>query len=120
MAVPAQPKVFHIVHVDNLASIVSDGCLWPDAVMAQQRNGAAVIGNEGIKADRLLLPVPCHPGTTVGQYVPFYFCPRSVMLYVISKRNHPNVAYRDGQAPVVHLLADLTEVVEWADANGQL
>lgn len=116
MPVPAQPKIYHIVHVDNLASIVADGCLWPDSVMAQ-RQGAAVIGNNQIKADRLLLPVSCNAGTTVGQHVPFYFCPRSVMLYVISKQNHPNVAYQAGQGPVIHLEADLNEVVAWANAQ---
>lgn len=113
MAVPERPKIYHIVHVDNLASIVADGCLWPDSVMVGRPG--AVIGNNEIKADRLKLQVSCNPGTMVGEYVPFYFCPRSVMLYVISKRNHPNVAYRDGQGPVVHLEADLLEVVEWAD-----
>ncbi|QKC95827.1 type II toxin-antitoxin system toxin DNA ADP-ribosyl transferase DarT [Mesorhizobium sp. NZP2298] len=113
MPIPAQPKIYHIVHVDNLASIVKDGFLWPDAVMVK-RQGAAVIGNNEIKMDRLHLPVDCHPGTCVGDYVPFYLCPRSVMLYVISKRNNPNVPYRDGQGPVVHLMADMREVVEWA------
>ena len=39
MPVPAQPKIYHIVHVDRLASIVADGCLWSDAVMVQ-RQGA--------------------------------------------------------------------------------
>jgi hypothetical protein len=29
------------------------------------------------------LAVSCHPGTRVGDYVPFYFCPRSIMLFVI-------------------------------------
>ncbi|MFG1222161.1 type II toxin-antitoxin system toxin DNA ADP-ribosyl transferase DarT [Xanthobacter wiegelii] len=113
MPVPAHPKIYHIVHVDNLPSIVTDGSLWPDVVMAQ-RQGMAVIGNNEIKADRLSLPVSCHLGTRVGEYVPFYFCPRSVMLYVIHKKNHPNVAYREGQGPVVHLMADLHEAIEWA------
>jgi hypothetical protein len=106
MPVPARPTIYHIVHVDNLASIVADKWLWPDAVMVQ-RQGAAVIANKEIKTDRLRLPVSCHPGTCVGDYVPFYFRPRSVMLYVIYRGNHPNVAYRDGQGPVVHLLADV-------------
>lgn len=30
MPVPANPKIYHITHVDNLASIVADGCVWPD------------------------------------------------------------------------------------------
>ena len=116
MRIPVNPKIYHIVHVDNLASIVADGCLWPDSLMMKRAN-AAVIGNHEIKADRLSLPVDCHGGTSVGDYVPFYLCPRSVMLYVISKRNHPNVAYNEGQGPVVHLVADMQEVVDWAIAN---
>lgn len=116
MTVPARPKLYHITHVDNLPSIVTDGALWSDAVMVE-RGGTTGIGNNEIKLDRLHLQVSCNPGTTVGQYVPFYFCPRSMMLYVISKRNHPNVAYREGQGPVVHLTADLREVVEWANAQ---
>ena len=40
-----------------------------------------------IKARRLAQPVRCNPGTLVGDYVPFYFCPRSVMLYLIYKAN---------------------------------
>lgn len=113
MPIPDRPKIYHIAHVDNLASISRDGFLWPDAVMAR-RQSVAVIGNSGIKQDRLGLPVHCHSGTCVGDYVPFYFCPRSVMLYVISRRNHPNVAFREGQGVVVHLMADLIESVEWA------
>jgi hypothetical protein len=73
MAVPAQPKIYHIVHVDNLASIIADGCLWSDAVMVQ-RQGGTVIGMNSIKQRRLRLPVTCHAGFTVGQFVPFYFC----------------------------------------------
>jgi hypothetical protein len=42
-AVPARPKIYHIVHVDNLSSIVEDGCLWPDATMAS-RPGGTIIG----------------------------------------------------------------------------
>ncbi len=73
MPVPANPKIYHIVHVNNLASIVADGFLWPDSVMAK-RADAAVIGNNEIKTDRLRLPVDCHGGTCVGDYVPFYLC----------------------------------------------
>jgi hypothetical protein len=118
MPVPARPKIYHIVHVDNLASIVGDGCLWSDAVMAQ-RQGGTVIGIGGIKQRRLGLPVTCHDGITVGACVPFYFCSRSIMLFVISRANHPELAYRGGQEPIVHLEADLHQVVQWAETNGR-
>lgn len=118
MPVPAQPKIYHIVHVDNLASIVADGCLWSDAEMVQ-RQGGTVIGMGSIKQRRLQLPVTCHGGSTVGQFVPFYFCSGSIMLYVIHCANHPELAYRGGQQPIVHLEADLNAVVEWAAENGR-
>lgn len=31
------------------------------------------------------IPVDCCSGRMVGEFVPFYFCPRSVMLFVIHK-----------------------------------
>ncbi len=55
----------------------------------------------------------------VGQCVPFYFCPKSVMLYIISQANHPQLTYRGGQGPIVHLEADLREVLTWTQAQGR-
>jgi ssDNA thymidine ADP-ribosyltransferase, DarT len=116
---PSQPKIYHIVHVDKLTSIIADGCLWSDAIMARRIGVGTVIGMSSIKQRRLTLPVDCHPGDPVGDYVPFYFCPRSIMLYVIHCANHPELAYRGGQGPIIHLEADLHGVVAWADANGR-
>lgn len=72
-----------------------------------------------IKQRRLTLPVHCHPGDHVGDYVPFYFCPRSVMLYLMHRGNHPELGYRGGQGPIVHLRADLHTVVQWARGQGR-
>lgn len=118
MPIPRDPKIYHIVHVDNLASIVADGCLWSDAVMIK-RQGGTTIGMGKIKERRLELPITCHKGTTVGQSVPFYFCSRSIMLYVIHCANHPELTYRGGQRPIIHLEADLRRTAQWAEANGQ-
>jgi hypothetical protein len=112
---PAQPKIYHIVHVDRLASIIADGCLWSDAIIVQRQCAGTTIGMGGIKARRLRLPVTCHSGTYVGQYVPFYFCSRSIMLYVIRCANHAELTYGGGQEPIVHLEADLHRVISWAD-----
>jgi hypothetical protein len=53
----------------------------------------------------------------VGDCVPFYFCPRSVMLYLIYQGNHSELAYRGGQGPIVHFEADLHTLVALADAQ---
>ena len=116
---PVRPKIYHITHVDNLLSIVGDGHLVSDAAMIARGGPATAIGMSSIKQRRLALPVHCHAGDHVGDYVPFYFCSRSVMLYLIYMRNHPELTYKGGQGPIVHLEADLHEVVAWADGKGR-
>lgn len=39
------------------------------------------------------------------------------MLYVLHMANAPDLGYRDGQGPIIHLEADLRQAVAWADAN---
>ena len=118
-APPAVPKIYHITHANNLPAIIGNGGLLSDAAVIARGGPPAAIGNPGIKQRRLRLPVDCHPGDFVGDYVPFYLCPRSIMLYVIHRANHPELTYRGGQDPIVHLEADLNEVVAWAAANGR-
>src|SRR5580658_6852245 len=97
-----------------------EGVLWSDAERLRQGLNCQVVGMGEIKRRRLEeLEVRCHPGTKVGEYVPFYFCFRSIMLYLLYQGNHPELTYRGGQRPIVHLEADLHAVVEWAEANGK-
>ena len=103
-APPARPKLYHITHADNLAAIASERVLVSDAAMIARGGPAQAIGMSAIKRRRVQeLEVSCHPGTMVGDYVPFYLCPRSVMLFVIHRANHPELSYRDGQELIVHL-----------------
>lgn len=116
--VPSQPKIYHIAHVDRLPSIVADGFLWCEAEVIKRAPGGTVIGMNSIKQRRLnelRLSSHPHPVLHVGGCVPFYFCPRSVMLYVIHQGNHPELAYRGGQGPILHFEADLRDVVAWAN-----
>ncbi len=118
--VPAQLKLYHIVHVDRLPSIVTDGCLWCDARMSIIRQTGTTIGMERIKLRRLReLTLASHPDLHVGDCVPFYFCPRSVMLYLIHRGNDPDLGYQGGQASIIHLEYNLRDVVAWADRNGR-
>jgi hypothetical protein len=112
---PEHPKIYHIVHVDRLESIACDGSLWSDAAMVANPKPGTVIGMNEIKRRRLYeLQVSTHPGLFVGHCVPFNFCPRSVMLYVINCANHPELSYRGGQAPIIHLECDLMAALRWA------
>jgi hypothetical protein len=120
VAPPPQPKLYHIVHADRLPFIVADGCLWCDAEVVRLGAGGTTIGMSSIKQRRLTeLTLSSHPGLHVGDCVPFYFCPRSVMLYLLYQGNHPELGYRGGQGSIVHLQADLNKVVAWANRQGR-
>ena len=116
--VPDRPKIYHITHLRNLPQIVAEGGIWSDARCVELGLKCEVVGMSEIKRRRLEeLEVKCHSGTKVGQYVPFYFCPRSIMLYILHRGNHPDLKYRGGQAPVLHLQADLHATVKWVNKN---
>lgn len=116
---PERPKIYHIVHVDRLPSIVQKGNLFSDAALAQMQLPGTTIGMSEIKQLRLGRQLNCRPGLHVGDCVPFYFCSRSVMLYILHRGNHQNLTYRGGQGPIVHLESDLYSAVDWAEHNGR-
>ena len=113
--VPAQPKIYHIVHVDRLPSIIRDGFLWCDTEVIRRGSHGTTIGMRDIKQQRRKLPLNSRSDLHVGDCVPFYFCPRSVMLFVIHKANHPRLTYRGGQNPIIHLQADMYKTIEWIE-----
>ena len=113
MPVPEELNIYHIVHVDRLPSIVLDNGLLCDAEIGKRPPVGAVIGMNKIKDRRLKLPLNSHPDLFVGDCVPFYFCPRSVMLYVIYKANQAELSYRGGQGAIVHMEASLRQTVVW-------
>lgn len=114
--VPTRPKIYHITHLRNLPRIIEAGVLWSDRKRLELGMVCDVVGMPHIKRRRLHeIDVDCHDNTHVGDYVPFYFCPRSVMLYLLHRGNHPDVKHTEGQQPILHLEADLRAVVAWAD-----
>jgi hypothetical protein len=100
-------SVSHITHIDNLASIIGQNCLWSDAKRIELGLLNQNIGYSHIKARRLQKPVNVASGGMIGEYVPFNFCPRSVMLYVIHRRHKD---FDGGQERVLHLISDTDTV----------
>lgn len=119
MPMPAKPKIYHICHVDRLPSILESNGLFSDAMVQENDLPGTVVGMSNIKQRRLtVLRLESHPDLFVGQCVPFYFCPRSVMLYMMYVRSS-ELSYKGGQGPIIHLEADLHETVAWANANNR-
>lgn len=109
-APPGRPKpwadgataVYHITHVDNLASMASRGVLSCDSVCSTGAVSPVSIAYQDLKAKRTNWPVKVAQRGKLADYVPFYYAPRSPMLYVISKGYV--ATYSGGQAEVAHLV----------------
>jgi len=100
--------IYHITHVTNLRSILQHGGLLCDRSCNAGNVQAQQIGYAHIKQRRMARVVPLPPQGTLGDYVPFYFAPRSPMLYTIERRNTPG--YQEGQGRVVHLVSSVETV----------
>jgi len=116
---PLQMPIYHITDVVNLRNVLADGGLYSDAVMAQRN--PTVIGYSHIKQRRLSqIRVPCCNNLFVGEFVPFYYCPRSPMLYTINRGNTGRPL--GCQATIVHLVSNVGAAVglgqAWAISDG--
>lgn len=82
---PLEWLVWHFTTWANLERVVESGCLLCD----RQAKPAELVGDPGIKSGRMdqSVVVPTAMGyprnVTVGDHVPFYFTPRSPMLYKV-------------------------------------
>ena len=107
LTTPRRGLLFHLTHISNLPSIVTDG-LYSDSDMMDSQQLVTEIGHPEIKARRRDRPVPLPPGGVVADYVPFYFAARSPMLFLIARGSVPT--YAEGQDEVVHLLTSVEDL----------
>lgn len=96
--------VFHFTHVDHLPTVITHGLLSDSA--AQARGVLTTeVGNHAIKDQRRQRAVSLPPAGAVADYVPFYFAPRSPMMFSISQGNVST--YQGGTARLVYLVSTL-------------
>lgn len=112
--------IYHITHIANLTGIIADGGLWCDRLRAVRAAGVVSIAHQHIKERRAKRQVPVAAGGTLADYMPFYFAPRSPMLFTIHRGNVQG--YTEGQRPIVHLLSTVETAVAlnkaWAFTDG--
>jgi hypothetical protein len=99
MTRPTPTPIFHFGHIEHLRNVADVGLLCDAA--AQQGHLRREIGNIDIKANRRGVPVKVAPGGTVDEYTPFYFAPRSPMLFVLNRQGL--LEPHGGQAAIVYL-----------------
>lgn len=90
-----------MTHVNNLASIVAQGGLVSTSTLLTAGMGHTNIAYSSIQQQRAAKAVPCGPGGSLHDYVPFYFTRRSPMLYTIMRGNVPCAG---GQENIIHLV----------------
>lgn len=107
---PKQTRIYHITHLRNLASILRSRGLHAKGRLAGR--ASVDLAYESVQERRNRTRVPCGPGGVLHDYVPFYFGPRSPMLYAL--KGGWVEGYSEGQAPIVHLCTSAEQV----DADG--
>ena len=105
---PESVLLYHITHLDNLPNILREGCLHCHRQMHGTGLHPVDIAYPGIQDRRATTQVPCGPGGVLHDYVPFYFAPRSPMLYAIHKNQV--AGYSGGQTPIIHLVSSVARI----------
>lgn len=114
-----QTLVYHITDLANLAGIVAGGGLRSDVAMDE--SNPEVIGYDHIKRRRATeIRVDCCGNRFVGEFVPFYFCPRSPMLFTVNKGNTGRPP--GCQRSILHLVSTVGAALkmesDWAISDG--
>lgn len=102
MDFPENRPLYHFTHLRNLPGILERGYVGCDRLVREQGALQVDCGDQDIKRRRRSRKVDCPPGGVVADYVPFYFAPRSPMLYKIDKGSVPT--YPEGQDPLIYLV----------------
>jgi len=98
----------HFTHVRNLSGILASGCLQADSLVSRENALQVEAADLEIKARRKAIRIRLAPYGCVADYVPFYFAPRSPMLYKLAKGSVPT--YTDGQDPLIYLVSTVEAV----------
>ena len=120
MTVPVPSPIYRIVHVGNLPVILQRGGLHAPNHAPNDGLIYRTIHNVDIQNVRQIRRIPLGLCGTIHDYVPFYFGPRSPMLYQLHTGWVPS--YNEGQSPLIYLVSTVQVVVKaglrWVFSDG--
>ena len=115
MPAPQPTRLFHITAIANVPAILATGALV-------SKNGGAAAGinyqniaHAGAQGARAVRAVPNPTGGLVHDFVPFYFAPRSPMLYAINGGRVAGCPWRQGD--IVHFETTVQNVTGTGQAH---
>lgn len=90
MAGGKKTYIYRFVHKNNLDWLMQNGIV--SALNPKKMDGYTCVGDESIISSRFSKVIPWGDYGVLNDYVPFYFAPRSPMLYKIHKSKGPSVS----------------------------
>lgn len=109
---PSPCRIYRILHIDNLNAVIEENGIWCGNEMAARSIPYKQIGLQNLTQQRNVRTVPVGPGGNLNDYVPFYFCPRSIMLLNIHTGRV--LTYTEGQEPIIYLVTTVEKITQEA------
>jgi hypothetical protein len=102
-------RLYRIVHRSCLRTLLSRGALHAPNTTPNDGLKYRRIHSVSVQANRHVKQIPCGPGGTAHDYVPFYFGPLSVML--LNLKTGRVQGYDEGQEPLIYLVCSIEAIV---------
>lgn len=97
--------IYRMINYKNLNDLLTYGIYCSNS--QNQIQNYLNIGDASLIGRRSTLQVPVYPNGVLHDYVPFYFCPRSPMLYIIHK--NPQI-YNTLQSDIIYLVSSVEKI----------
>jgi hypothetical protein len=104
----ADRRLYRIVHLECLPTLLQRAGLHAPNHTPDDGLSYRTIHNATVQASRRRHAVPCGPGGTIHDYVPFYFGPLSVML--LNLHSGRVEGYNEGQGPIIYLVSSIRRI----------
>lgn len=105
---PQPTRIYRLVHIESLPTLLARGALHAPNHAPDDGHEYRAIHNIDVQVKRRETIVPCGPGGTVHDYVPFYFGPLSVML--LNLKTGRVAGHTAGQAALIYLATTVQSV----------
>ncbi|MCH3959785.1 MAG: DUF4433 domain-containing protein [Selenomonas sp.] len=102
-------EIYHMTYIGNLYNILSKGVILSKNMMRNRSVRYQSIAHEDIQDKRDQVAVPLPPEGNLHDYVPFYFTPRTPMMYALHRRNVPS--YEGTDEDIVYLKTSVQHVI---------
>ncbi|MBG9587219.1 type II toxin-antitoxin system toxin DNA ADP-ribosyl transferase DarT [Cytobacillus firmus] len=102
--------LYHITHYRNLPSILENGELLAYSKISYDKISYNDIAHQNIQSRRSTTTIEVSPYGMLHDYVPFYFAPRSPMLYAIN--NGKVEGFKGTQDDIIYLVTKTNKILD--------